>query len=54
MLSENGTFLGRVEDPAIAKFAPFWNFDPPKESKYGLKRLVFKLWPAELAITFPC
>jgi len=24
MLSEKGTFLGRVGDPAIAKFAPFW------------------------------
>lgn len=47
MFSAKGTYRGRVEDPTIAKLAPFWNFDPTNESKYGFSRLVFKLWPAK-------
>lgn len=47
MVKEKGTNLGRVADPATAKFAPFVNLDPPKESKYGLTKLVFKLWPTQ-------
>jgi|APAra0007618257_1042622.scaffolds.fasta_scaffold03332_13 hypothetical protein len=49
MLRAKGTYLGRVEDPTIAKLAPFWNFDPTNESKYGFNRLVFKLWPANMS-----
>lgn len=47
MLKEKGTRLGKVEDPTIAKFAPFVNLDPDKESRYAVNRLVFKLWPAQ-------
>lgn len=43
-----GTYLGRVEDPTTAKFAPFENVDPDKESRYGVKTLAFKLWPAHV------
>lgn len=42
MFKENGTYLGSVVDPAIAKFAPFVNV-PSIESRYGLRRVVFKL-----------
>ena len=49
-----GTYLGSVVDPTMAKLAPFWNFDPTIESKYGFNRLVFKLWPANISwnVTF--
>lgn len=40
-----GLYSGSVHDPTMAKFAPLWKFDP-NESRYGLKNLVFKLWPA--------
>jgi len=46
IFKEKGTYFGRVEDPTTAKFAPFVNADPDMESKYGVKNLVFKLWPA--------
>lgn len=46
MFNEKGTYLGRVEDPTTAKFAPFPNLDPDKESRNGVRKLVFKLWPA--------
>lgn len=44
-LREKGTYLGRVDEPTIAKFAPFENVDPI-DSKYGLRKLVFTFWPA--------
>lgn len=43
--SAKGTYLGRVDEPTIAKFAPFENVDPI-DSKYGLRKLVFTFWPA--------
>jgi hypothetical protein len=43
MFNEKGTYLGRVEDPTTAKLAPFVNPDPPNESRYGLRKLAFKL-----------
>ena len=46
IFKEKGTYLGRVEDPTTAKFAPFVNVDPDKASRYGVKKLTFKLWPA--------
>lgn len=46
IFKEKGTYFGRVEDPTIAKFAPFENVDPDMASKYGVKNLVFTLWPA--------
>lgn len=36
-----------VEDAATAKFAPFEKLEPAKESRYGLNRLTFRLWPAQ-------
>jgi hypothetical protein len=47
MFKEKGTYLGSVEDPTTAKFAPFVNLDPPKESRYGFRKLAFKLWPTQ-------
>ena len=47
MFKEKGTNLGRVEDPTIAKFAPFVNLEFVNESRYGLRKLAFKLWPAQ-------
>lgn len=47
IFKEKGTYLGRVEDPTTAKFAPLLKLFPAKESRYGLKRLAFKLWPAQ-------
>ena len=46
MFKENGTYLGRVEDPTMAKLAPLVNLVSLNESRYGLKSDVFKLWPA--------
>lgn len=42
IFNANGTYLGSVADPAIAKFAPFENVEP-SDSRYGLRRLVFTL-----------
>ena len=46
IFNEKGTFLGNVEEPAIAKLAPFKKVDPI-ESRYGLKKVVSTLWPAK-------
>lgn len=46
MLRAKGSDLGRVEDPTTAKFAPFENVGP-SDSKYGLSKLAFRLWPAQ-------
>lgn len=48
IFKEKGRYFGRVEDPTTAKFAPFVNEDPDKESKYGVKMLTFKLWPEKV------
>jgi len=48
IFKEKGTYLGRVEDPTTAKFAPFVNEVPDKASKYGTNKLAFKLWPANV------
>jgi hypothetical protein len=44
MYSANGTFLGSVLEPDIAKLAPFEKLEA-KASKYGLRYVVFKLSP---------
>lgn len=36
-------YLGRVEDPTTAKLAPLVNLVFARESRYGVKRLAFKL-----------
>lgn len=50
MFKENGTNFGRVDDPTTAKFAPFLNLESANESKYGRRKLVFKLWPAQTQV----
>lgn len=44
MCKEKGTSGGSVVEPVMAKFAPFLKSDP-SDSKYGLRKLVFKLSP---------